>query len=690
MAKTSKNVIKLDSPVSLLKGVGPKRSQALNLAGFETIFDLLRNYPREYQDRRTPKTISELVLGDYSLVKAKLKSIKSVYVRRGLNIITGIFYDENESINIKWFNRTYLTKQLKPEFEYWLFGKVVETSGRLSLYNPEVEPTKNTPTSNHLTAIYPSNVKMSRAGISPLMFRKLIDGILDHPNLLSTIPKALLKGSYSKIFESYFEVHRPSSYKTLKDARYTIAFFDQLLFQMGVLKRREQLTGQLSLPDSANGVPYTPPHPLPFELTGGQKKALGEIVYDTKRKSKLPMNRLLQGDVGSGKTLVAFLAILEYILEINPKGQAVFMAPTEILANQHLISFKKFFPQYSHLAGVITGSLKVKERRLANDLLATGATKIVFGTHALFQEKIVFNNLGFCVIDEQQRFGVNHRRLLFNKGTNPHQLLLSATPIPRTLSLTIFGDMDTSIIDELPPGRQPIDTSIASNFKTAARAIEETLNNGNQVYIICPLIEMSEVRDWVSVEEAADKVSDLFPDKNIECLTGAQSWEEKDHIMHAFRNGDIDIVVATTVVEVGVDNPNATLIIIENADCFGLSQLHQLRGRVGRGSDKSQCILISRNKEQSDRLEALAATNDGFKLSITDLKLRGPGDLVGTRQSGLSHPCFSHDVPNKLIENARIRAFEILTKEAPPVKEWFMEQMIKSFGGDYNTFMEGG
>lgn len=402
------------------------------------------------------------------------------------------------------------------------------------------------------------------------------------------------------------------------------------------------------------------------------------------------MNRLVQGDVGSGKTLVAFLAMLKFIFVLRPGAQCAFMAPTEILANQHLIAFKKFFPQFASKAVILTGSLKTKERRLINDLIETGAALVVFGTHALFQEQLKFNELGLCIIDEQQRFGVNHRRMLFNKGSDPHQLLLSATPIPRTLSLTIFGDMDTSIIDEMPPGRQPVKTYTAKSFDEVAPKVGEVLENGGQVYVVCPLIEASDERDWTSVEESAQRIAGHFPDKNIACLTGQQSWEEKDLIMHSFKSGEIDIVIATTVVEVGVDNPNATLIVIENADCFGLSQLHQLRGRVGRGSKQSECILISRQKSESERLKILVSTNDGFELSTEDLKMRGPGDLIGTRQSGLSHPCFSHKIPLKLIENARKRAFEILTKESGTIKNWFCAQMIKSFGGSYTTFMEGG
>jgi len=382
--------------------------------------------------------------------------------------------------------------------------------------------------------------------------------------------------------------------------------------------------------------------------------------------------------------------MLHYCEKIDSTGQCAFMAPTEILARQHLYSFNRFFPQFSSRACILTGSQKSAERKKLNQVISKGEVNFVFGTHALFQESMEFASLGLCIIDEQQRFGVNHRRLFVRKGSNPHQLLLSATPIPRTLSLTIFGDMDTSTISELPPGRQPVTTSLSTSFAQTIPHISQALQKNQQVYLVCPLIELSDKKDWTSVEEAADRMSDLLPEARIACLTGQQSWDEKEQIMQDFKQGSIDMVIATTVVEVGVDNPNATLMIIENADCFGLSQLHQLRGRVGRGMHASMCILVSHVAEESERLKVLASTSDGFELSLEDLRLRGPGDLVGTRQSGLSHPCFSHRIGQKLIENARRRAFEILTGEPGEVKDWFMAQMQKSFGESYKTFMEGG
>ena len=701
MARLAKDTkIILDAPVFSLPGVGPKKAEALNKAGCFVVFDILRFYPSKYQDRRKTTPISQVENGKMFLLRVKLESIKSYFARRGLTVINAIFSDNSGRITAKWFNRTYLTKQLLPNVEYWVFGPITKSGSQLILSNPEVERIEelNGQRADVLTPIYPSNARLSEAHISPLSLRKLIASILDNIDWDNSLPKTLRGSAFQKILESIEEIHRPKTDESLQKAKYTLAFFDQVLFQIGVLKRRELLTGFLSLPDDSQPPLFESPYPLPFKLTNGQQKALSEIVADLKNNIKPidtnsihpPMNRLLQGDVGSGKTLVAFLSMLYFSFELTPGYQCAFMAPTEILARQHLANFQKFFPQFADKAIIVTGSQKTAEKRLVNDLIATGAALFVFGTHALFQEKITFKELGLCIIDEQQRFGVNHRRLLFNKGTNPTQLLLSATPIPRTLSLTIFGDMDTSIISEMPPGRSPVATSIVKSFKSAIPAIKTELNEGHQVYIVCPLIELSDERDWVSVEEAASNVDELLPDVTYATLTGAQTWDEKEQVMQSFKDKQLQILIATTVVEVGVDNPNATLMVIENADCFGLSQLHQLRGRVGRGSAKSQCILISHNEEQSERLKVLASTNDGFELSMEDLKLRGPGDLVGTRQSGLGHPCFSHRIPQSLIEKARKRAFEILTIEQTEVRDWFMNQMIRSFGDSYKTFMEGG
>lgn len=686
--------LRLDDHVGTISGIGPKKSETLEKAGFASVFDLLRVYPVKYQDRRQAASVASLQNQQQCLLKLKLLSIKSYHARRGLTVINAEFCDQTGKITARWFNRVYLIKQLKQGCEYWLFGAVATVKGQLTLANPEIEPVDpalQPGTKKQLTPVYPSNARLAEARISPLSLRKLIDNILNQVDWENSLPEALRESSFNVIAVAIEDIHRPESDEELKKARHTLAFFDQVLFQMGVLKRRENITGFLTLPDAEKVAPCDAAYPLPFTLTGGQKQALGEITIDLQPgNDKPPMNRLLQGDVGSGKTLVAFLAMLHFALELSPGSQCAFMAPTEILVRQHLQNFIRFFPQFAHMAAVITGSMKPAERRSLNKAAADGSIRFIFGTHALFQEQTQFARLDFCIIDEQQRFGVNHRRQLFRKGSNPHQLLLSATPIPRTLSLTIFGDMDTSIIAELPPGRQPIVTRICSSFHETMPFIRETLACQNQVYMVCPLIEASENKNWTSVEEAAERIADLFPEVSFACLTGSHSWEEKEQIMHEFKSGRLHMVIATTVIEVGVDNPNATLMIIENADCFGLSQLHQLRGRVGRGSDASTCLLISHAETDSERLAALASTNDGFELSLEDLKMRGPGDLVGTRQSGLSHPCFSHRIPQKLVENARLRAFEILTQEPAEIRDWFFGQMVKSFGDSYKSFMEGG
>jgi len=686
----------LDDSLSKVKGIGPKKSEALRQNGIAQIVDLLRLYPARYQDRRSSIAISQLSAGVDCLICARLESVKSYHARRGLTVINAEFSDTTGKISAKWFNRVYLTRQLITGKHYWLYGQVTEIKNKLCLSNPEIEPVDDkqtlTGTGDRLTPVYSSNTRLSQAGISALSLRRLIAGIIPRIDWDTSLPPGIRNSSFNAISEALEQAHRPSSLEAANKARHTLAFFDQVLFQIGVLKRREALTGVLSLPDANRAKAVDSDYPLPFSLTSAQKQSLGEILSDIQAHSKdnPPMNRLVQGDVGSGKTLVAFLAILHFNQKTSPGSQCAFMAPTEILARQHLQSFINFFPQFADRACILTGSCKSAERKKINAAIGSGAISFVFGTHALFQESLEFADLGLCVIDEQQRFGVNHRRQFVRKGRNPHQLLLSATPIPRTLSLTIFGDMDTSTIQELPPGRQPVKTTLATSFAQTVEHIEAALHNRQQIYLVCPLIELSDKKDWTSVEEAAERTAELLPQIKFACLTGQQSWEEKSAIMQAFKQGLLDMVIATTVVEVGVDNPNATLMIIENADCFGLSQLHQLRGRVGRGMHASLCILVSHVAEESERLKVLASTNDGFELSLEDLRLRGPGDLVGTRQSGLSHPCFSHRIGQKLIENARTRAFSILTEETGEVKDWFMAQMIKSFGDSYKTFMEGG
>lgn len=688
------SALTLNTSVADLSGIGPKKAEALRQVAISKVLDLLRITPARYQDRtRIVEFAAAKCDGSaQGLFKARLLGCKTFHARKGLAIISAEFSDKSGTMTARWFNKTYLTRQLIEGKEYWLFGPILAKAGKPVLSNPEIEAaqTENAAESA-LTPVYPTRQALSEARISPLVLRKLIGGILDKISWPDSFPDYSEKSLFRAIAEALMQVHQPENHDQAKKGSFTLAFFDQVLFQIGVLKRREALTGYLTLPDQNPAPEREIDFPLPFPLTSAQKHVLNEILADLQPENdKPPMNRLVQGDVGCGKTLVAFLAMLEFHRHLDPSSQTAFMAPTEVLARQHLQSFVKFFPDFAGQAAILTGSQKRGERKQIEKGIAAGEINFVFGTHALFQESIDFFDLQLCIIDEQQRFGVNHRRLLFRKGSNPHQLLLSATPIPRTLSLTIFGDMDTSIIGELPPGRSPVTTLIAANLRQTLPEIRQTLEQQNKVYLVCPLIEISEKTDWASVEETADQMLDLLPSASIACLTGQQSWEEKEAIMARFKAGEIDILIATTVIEVGVDHPDATLMIIENADRFGLSQLHQLRGRVGRSPKPSRCILISHQETESERLKLLCSTNDGFELSMEDLKIRGPGDLVGTRQSGLSHPCFSHRISQKMIENARRRAFTILTEEKPVIRDWFMQQMIASFADSYKTFMEGG
>lgn len=693
---SDKKLLSLDSLPDAIPGIGPKKSLAMANAGIFSAFDLLRQTPTLYQNRKNILPLSFLRPSPelQGMFKAKLDSIKMFHVRRGLAIINATFSDASATVAARWFNKKYLIKQLKEGNEYWLFGTATSAKNQLTLSNPDIEPFRpdsSNKTQQFLTPIYASNVRLSEARISPAGLRKLIDKILDLIDWKKSFPQNSDEQMFSVIQQAIINTHRPKTEDEAMQAQKTMAFFDQLLFQIGVLKRREALTGVLSLPEEKSDSEFVPDYSLPFELTLAQKQVLGQITDDLRSEEKHIMNRLLQGDVGSGKTMVAFIAMRFFIENCaNQASQCAFMAPTEILAWQHFNGFCKFFPGLESEAVILTGSHKIAERRIIEEKILSGTAKYIFGTHALFQEKMEFSHLGFCVIDEQQRFGVNHRRTLYRKGQAPHQLLLSATPIPRTLSLTIFGDMDTSVINELPPGREPVKTVLTESFMAALPLIRETIDKKEQVYMVCPLIEISDKSDWVSVEEAADRISDLLPEINFACMSSQQTWDEKDQIMQAFKSGQLDMIIATTVIEVGVDSPTATLIVIENADRFGLSQLHQLRGRVGRGSAASTCVLVSDNAESSQRLKLLESISDGFVLSLEDLKLRGPGDLLGTRQSGLSHPCFSHRISQKLIENARKRAFEILTESESSTRDWFLAQMIRSFQDSYKTFMEGG
>lgn len=630
--------------------------------------------------------------------RAGLKSFRGSRPRAGLSIVWAEFDDGTGVVRARWFNRPYLVKTLVIGKSYYLYGTAAEMKGAPILDNPELEledPAETSPVPGALTPVYSCGKALSEARLSGRQIRQLIARTLSSISREASFPCMLETSPFPRLWRAFLDFHWPKTQQAADHAHHTAAFFDQVLFQMGVWERRRRITGVLGPDPLAARVigPAEAGYPIPFRLTGDQSLVLGRLLEGLRNGSGgTPLNLLLQGDVGSGKTLVAFLAMRHHAERHEPDSTCVFMAPTEILARQHQERFRAFFPDAADASGLLVGGLRPPERRQLLERLSTGQLRYLFGTHALFQESVAVPNLAFCIIDEQQRFGVDHRRALTAKAgaRTPHLLLMSATPIPRTLSLTIYGDLDVGIIREMPPGRTPVQTFLLNNRNDAVPHIREALSRHEQIYYVCPLIETSKKLAATSVREAVSHLQAEFPEAVVTALSGDLASEIRQSAMDAFHAGNIDVLVATTVIEVGVDAPSATLMVIENAERFGLSQLHQLRGRVGRGNRPSACLLISSDGEANERLRLVAGTTDGFELAAEDLRLRGPGDLAGTRQSGISHPAFSHRMTPEFIEKARNRALELLTTEPDETREWFACRMRESFGDRLETFMEGG
>lgn len=692
--------ITLFTDVALLRGIGPKRAEALHTAGLRTVTDLLRLQPRRYEDRTRVHALRELLpervmQGPF---RATLKSFRGSRPRAGLSIVWAEFDDGTAVIRARWFNRPYLVKTLVAGNAYYLHGIAAEMKGAPILDNPELEledPAEISPVPGALTPVYSCGKALSEARLSGRQLRQLIARTLSSIDWEASFPSMLAASPFPRLQRAFLDFHWPKTQEAADHARHTAAFFDQVLFQMAVWERRRRITGTLGPNplDAIATIPAEPGYPIPFRLTGDQSLVLGRLLDGLRNGAGgTPLNLLLQGDVGSGKTLVAFLAMRHHAERHEPDTTCVFMAPTEILARQHLERFRAFFPDAADASGLLIGGLRSTDRQQLLAKLSAGRLRYVFGTHALFQESVVVPNLAFCIIDEQQRFGVEHRRALTAKAgaRTPHLLLMSATPIPRTLSLTIYGDLDVGIIREMPPGRKPVKTFLLNSRDEAVPHIREALVRQEQTYYVCPLIETSKKLAAASVREVVSHLQAVFPDAAITAVTGDLASERRQSAMEAFHAGNIDVLVATTVIEVGVDAPSATLMVVENAERFGLSQLHQLRGRVGRSDRTSACLLISSDGEANERLRLVAGTTDGFELAAEDLRLRGPGDLAGTRQSGIAHPAFSHRMTPELIEKARNRALELLTRESAETRDWFVCRMRESFGDRLETFMEGG
>lgn len=619
----------LSNDITYLKGVGPKRAELYKKLGIETVYDLLCHYPRDYMDFSTPLRISEAPLNENSIIKVRIThKLRPVRIRKGLVIYKATATDDESDITITIYNSEFQFDNLNFEEEYLLYGKVTGSSLRKEISSPLILKAS---TSESIQPIYPLT-----EGLTQLLFRQTVKNALTYLDneIVEIMPKEIAKrNNLCSLNFATANIHFPKDYLSLKIAKDRLVFDEFLILGLGMLKlkaTRQNQTGckmkAVSLLDFYKG--------LPFDLTNAQKSAISDCMGDMQLETS--MNRLVQGDVGSGKTAVA--AACCYLVYKNG-FQTAMMAPTEILANQHFETLNSFLSPYGIKVALLTGSLTPKAKKELKEKIKNGEYNVIVGTHALVQDSTEFNNLGLVITDEQHRFGVKQRAMLSSKGDNPHRLVMSATPIPRTLALMIYGDLDISIINEFPKGRQKIDT-FAITGKGRDRAfsfIKERLKEGRQAYIVCPMIEENSL-ELQSVKDYSEKLkAKYFKEYSIGLLHGKLKAKEKDKIMESFKNGDIDILVSTTVVEVGVDVPNAGIMVIENSDRFGLSQLHQLRGRVGRGKYKSYCILITDNPTEDcvKRLKILSSISDGFKISEEDLKLRGPGDFFGSRQHGL-------------------------------------------------------
>jgi len=626
-------VAKLTDPVTILKGVGPTKAKQLAALNIFTLQDLICHFPRGYEDRTRLLTISQLEVDVPACFKAMVMNTpRSNHIRKGLDITRVQVGDHTGRLNLTFFNQKYAMEQLQYGREYIFYGTLSGDYAGYGMTSPVFEALDAPPvTTRRILPIYPLTAGLSNAAMSKAIRQAL--AVCDPP--AEVLPAQVLR-QYGILSadRAYFAIHEPSSMEEAELAKRRLIFEEFFIFSTGLALMRAARTASQTTPyQNCDLTPFR--EALPFTLTGAQSRAIEEIARDLHRG--IPMNRLVQGDVGSGKTMVAAAAAY---LSIQNGHQAALMAPTEILAEQHHESLSRLFAPMGIRTALLTGSMTQKQKRETRQEIEAGSVQLVIGTHALLSDTTVFADLDMVIADEQHRFGVAQRAKLSAKGSDPHVLVMSATPIPRTLALLMYGDLDVSIISELPPGREPVDTFlVGENMRSRVNAfIRKHASEGHQCFVVCPAVEENEEMGIKSAESWAQTLQQtVFPDLRIMLLHGQMKGAEKEAAMAAFAKGEADVLVATTVIEVGVDVPNATLMVIEDADRFGLSQLHQLRGRVGRGKAKSFCILTTRNRNQQTiaRLKALCKTTDGFKIAEEDLAIRGPGDFFGSRQSGL-------------------------------------------------------
>ena len=661
--------------IKYLQGVGPQRATMLNKElGIYSLHDLLYYFPYKYVDRSRLYYIHEIDGNmPYIQLKGQILSFETIGEGRQRRLVAH-FSDGTGVVDLVWFHGIkYLMGRYKAHEEYIVFGKPTVFNGRINIAHPDIDPAKElTLSTMGLQPYYNTTEKMKRAGLNSHALEKLMTNafaLLQGPLLETMSPKVVDENHLMALDEALRNIHFPQNPDKLRRAQYRLKFEELFYVQLNILrytKDRQRKYRGLVFERVGEIFNTFYSQNLPFQLTGAQKRVIKEIRKDM--GSGRQMNRLLQGDVGSGKTLVALMSML---IALDNGYQACMMAPTEILAAQHYETIKQFLFGMNVRVELLMGSVKGKKREEILKGLLTGEVQILIGTHAVLEDTVNFASLGMVVIDEQHRFGVAQRAKLWSKNISPpHVLVMTATPIPRTLAMTLYGDLDVSVIDELPPGRKPIQTIHQFDNRRASlySGIRKQINEGRQVYIVYPLIKESEKMDIKNLEEGYEHVCAEFPECQVSKVHGQMKPAEKDVEMQRFVNGETQIMVATTVIEVGVNVPNASVMVIENAERFGLSQLHQLRGRVGRGADQSYCILVTSYKlseETRKRLEIMVQTNDGFEIAEADLKLRGPGDLEGTQQSGVAFDLKIADIARdgQLLQHVREVASEIIEKD---------------------------
>jgi len=671
----------IDSSVTEIRGIGPKKAAALEKLGIRTVDDLLRFQPRTYEDRRNPAPISELEPGMPAFVKGVVVSVLSDprrYSRK--RVLKVLAEDSTGRMEVVFFNAPFLAGDFVKGEEYCFYGRPSANKGHIQMIHPEFS--KAGGAREEIVPVYPLT-----AGITQYELRRLEREAADlAADADDFMPPDIIRGNgLCSLPEALRNIHFPHDTDALKAARYRLMYDEMFVLQTGLLMMRSEEEEGIEFEKDGSEKKYQ--SYLPYELTGAQKRVIAEIAADMERPAR--MNRLVQGDVGSGKTAVAEAVLYK---AVRNGFQGAFMAPTELLARQHFHTLTEDFKGLGIDVRILTGHLSAKEKKETLELLRTGAIDILIGTHALIQPDVVFRKLGLVITDEQHRFGVDQRSRLGDKGLSPDVLVMTATPIPRTLAVIMYGDLDISVLDELPPGRQKILTKAVTDKsrEMVYKFVRGQAAAGRQIYVTAPLIDDSEEIDARSANSVFDELSKKFPECRIALLHGQMSEQEKNSIMEDFSAGSYDILVATVVIEVGIDVPNATVMVIESAERFGLAQLHQLRGRVGRGREQSYCILISNGEGEvaKDRARTMVESSDGFYIAEKDLELRGPGEFFGTRQHGIPDMQLTDMVKHMdIMEQVRGKALELFTDDPGLIKEknkGLRSRVEALFGEDIN------